>query len=1505
MDYIKKSDSIAPFPLWVKISFFVLALIKLWLVSGQTLAAIGYATYDDRMFLNLAANLLSGDWLGNYDKITLVKGPFYPIWIAITFILGIPLLLSQHLLYIAACILFLYAIKPILARSTILLVAIYVILLFNPMTFSFSIGDKVFRQSIYLTLTVFVIAASAGFLIRYANPLKNLVFWSIGFGLTLSAFWLTREEGIWIIPSILMIIGFVAIRIWKMQSPDLIKRLFLCVLPFGILFLSLGAVAGINKIYYGVFAIVEFKSTDFTAAYGALTRVKHAKWHPQVPVPKETRERIYKVSPAFAELKPFIEGNQGKSGKEAGMSLAPEDASYVSHDDIHGGWFVWVFRDAVEVAGYYKSAPLAMSYYRRLATEINKACDERKIDCWAERASLAPVWNNSYIRPLLKDILRTLVYTVRFDGFYAGSAPSLGLEDSLILFRDITREQLSPREYLHLIGWAFKPINTMSNIKFSVHNSVGEIFSDSKIVLNSGEDVYRHFLDKGKNFPGAKNSRFDIMTFCSMPGCYLHIESSGQLIERIPLDGSVKNLMTPQLYFYIDSLDRKKDLLPYQSKFANFKIRILSKIGRAYQIIIPILTGLVLIVYTTNTIHIFRKRTITGLWIINTAILIAIVNLLFIMAFINISSFPAIKPWYLSATYPLLLMFISLIFAIYKQSLNHEIKPGTIVSFFFFAGLLILIILRMDLFLPSKLFIEVKAPADDTFQVFYDSGKGYNEGDSLKIHFKGGDTFQTIRFRLPSLKIKKIRIDTGTRSGTTLIKSMCIESPFKKHCWTAQDIYKEFKPLHDISAFGIKDNLLSIESSGNDPYFEYIADFSGHQVSIHKRYFLIALIPIVISLLLLFYLRKSIAGFIEPKLSHLLLRLKYFSQYRTVIALMLFGILVIAKLHGSSLGVWDEYIKERVDPKGKSVFLGKPRAVRSDEWLVQTPMYLSQVESKGFFPVKNPNIRSEGQNMLVSYFAPVFDITLIGKPFNWGFFFLGKDRGLSWYWWSKLIALLLLSYEMCILLTNKNISLSVLGAFWISFSPFIQWWFSTQQVDLIIYAQAIIVAVWYYLTIVDRWKRLFWAAILTISTIGFILSFYPPFQVPLGYLILLFIAVIAYSYRSQIKLGKYDLVIFIIAFLIISTSLYSFISQSKDAVKLVMGTVYPGQRFVNGGGYDMNFLQLYLINWRLPFKAVNFSNSCELSSFLNFLPAVFIVFLKTYRLGDKLGKYLGFTLICYILFQLSWLFLRYPDWFAFYSAYSRVTENRLQEIMGLPAIYLSIWTFSLLSSHKPIKISKAIVVSLFISVLYFYSMKHTPMFDYMKSGNTFLTILFFFILNCFFLLGNKRIFGILMVLFIIVAGMTINPLSRGTGAIYNKVIAQKVLEIEHKNPGQKWAGVNSIVLGNYLVALGLKSMNSVHYYPDLNMWRLLDPEGRYAHVYNRYAHVQIQLADKTTHFELNQPDLFTVFIKPEYLIRRGVRYVVSNGKIPFENTRIKEIDRVEGDDLYIYELGWR
>ncbi len=119
--------------LWLAIAL-VLTFLKLWLTRGQGLYAIGANGREDRLFLELAHSLVHGNWLGPYNNLTLAQGPFYPLFIAAAFGLGVPLFLAQQAFYATACAWFARALRPAVASAGARC-AIYLLLLWNPMTF--------------------------------------------------------------------------------------------------------------------------------------------------------------------------------------------------------------------------------------------------------------------------------------------------------------------------------------------------------------------------------------------------------------------------------------------------------------------------------------------------------------------------------------------------------------------------------------------------------------------------------------------------------------------------------------------------------------------------------------------------------------------------------------------------------------------------------------------------------------------------------------------------------------------------------------------------------------------------------------------------------------------------------------------------------------------------------------------------------------------------------------------------------------------------------------------------------------------------------------------------------------------------------------------------------------------------------------------------------------------------------------------------------------------------
>lgn len=299
-------------------------------------------------------------------------------------------------------------------------------------------------------------------------------------------------------------------------------------------------------------------------------------------------------------------------------------------------------------------------------------------------------------------------------------------------------------------------------------------------------------------------------------------------------------------------------------------------------------------------------------------------------------------------------------------------------------------------------------------------------------------------------------------------------------------------------------------------------------------------------------------------------------RFRYLIALVIFIVLVLAQVNGSSIGIWNQIFHTP-----STVVAGKPRAIRSDEWRVQTPYFLSQ-QSSGY-SVVNPNVSTSGQNMILSYGSPVWDISTLAKPLNWGFLLFGPSYGLAWYWNMKILLLILLSYELCMILTKRNMLISAMGAFWIAFSPAVQWWFMQHVCDIVFYMEAMVVTFYYFFYFHERFRiKIGFALLFGLSCVGYVLTIYPGIQIPLGYLALLLMILILLDFRKKIPLKISDVLIAAGTAAFIIIMLVHVFLISKDAILATLNTSYPGKRISNGGeGFSFSFYA-FLTNLFLP-----------------------------------------------------------------------------------------------------------------------------------------------------------------------------------------------------------------------------------------------------------------------------------------------------------------------------------
>lgn len=458
--------------LWLAAGLGLTAL-KLWLSRGQGVYAIGSAGHDDRLFIELAQHLVRGEWLGPYNELTLAKGPFYPLFIAAAFLAGVPLFLAQHAFYAAACGIFTRALRPAVTSAGVRF-ALFALLLWNPMTYDAPAMGRVLRQHVYGPLALMIFAGLIALALRRDEPARRQWPWALLTGLAAGAFYLTREEVAWLLPGVLLLGGAVLWGGWRPAVFPWRRTGGMLALAAAAATVPVLAVCALNRSHYGWFGTCEFRATEFQNAYGAMLRVRTGPDLPYVPITREARSAMAAASPAFAELEAQFDGGlaRGWAGASEFLTRLPPEQG-----QIGGGWMIWAVREAVARAGHARSAGEALAFYARLADELNQACDQGRLPAGPPRRGFLPPWREEQTPRFIRACRDFADFVVRFSRFSGRPPPSTGSPEELQLFRDLTRERLSPpageldvvgaKRYLlnlakanalHAIGKALRPV---------------------------------------------------------------------------------------------------------------------------------------------------------------------------------------------------------------------------------------------------------------------------------------------------------------------------------------------------------------------------------------------------------------------------------------------------------------------------------------------------------------------------------------------------------------------------------------------------------------------------------------------------------------------------------------------------------------------------------------------------------------------------------------------------------------------------------------------------------------------------------------------------------------------------------------------------------------------------------------------------------------------------------------------------------------------------------------
>lgn len=605
-------------------------------------------------------------------------------------------------------------------------------------------------------------------------------------------------------------------------------------------------------------------------------------------------------------------------------------------------------------------------------------------------------------------------------------------------------------------------------------------------------------------------------------------------------------------------------------------------------------------------------------------------------------------------------------------------------------------------------------------------------------------------------------------------------------------------------------------------------------------------------------------------------------EYRYLIAITLFVLCVWLKLNGSSIAMWSQYINTGESINSGLVF-GMPRAIRSDEWALYTPMALSQYHNlSGSFPYFSDTVRAASTDVFLVYGQPVKDIAIIFRPFQIGYLFLDPGRGLSFFWYGRLIALFMVTFEFGMLITKSKKRLSFILSMLISLSPIIQWWFSINGlVEMIIFGQLALIIINKYIKEANYIKKSFYMIVLVVCAGGYILTFYPSWQISLFYVFLAVFIWIIWDNYGKIKLSYKDFIIIIFGIILLSISMLHVLIKSQDTINIIMNTAYPGNRFETGGGEIKRFFN-YAVNMFLPYKSSGLpTNMCEMAVFMDFFPLGIILAIIVMFIEKNKDKLLIVLLSCDLLLTM-WCIIPFPKILAKLSLLSNSQPGRAFVAVGFINLLVLIRAIALKE-----KILNKKIVAVITGIMAFVIVISAKLSyrDYFNKKMMLISFVFLCGTYIFFTAyESKKIRSmgtILCICLICISGAMVNPIQKGVEVIYQSSLINAISDINKDEPG-KWIaeGMNYPQI-NYPIMAGASTINSTNVYPDLERWRKFDLDGVNDNIYNRYAHINIYLNNQntTTFIEGEAPDTFSINLNVKDLKELDVKYIFTQNNI--------------------------
>lgn len=783
---------------------------------------------------------------------------------------------------------------------------------------------------------------------------------------------------------------------------------------------------------------------------------------------------------------------------------------------------------------------------------------------------------------------------------------------------------------------------------------------------------------------------------------------------------------------------------------------------------------------------------------------------------------------------------------------------------------------------PFAVVAEIKTDAPAQLELRYNGGRGLRQEGTVILKPTG--EFIRVRFPIDVNSAQDLRLVNFGFGRSLDLRSLTLKplgGP-AQHL-TAADLSPNIPNTTNTQIRQLGE-VIHVESSGTGPLVLHMSGVSRLQASriasLLQWIFVVPLAGAALALVCALREKRKVQSDHSPPTGVPDARRSRLRM--VVIGTLVFGYFAFSflGLNGSSTALWRYYADRQMPDAG--VLLGSPQGIRSDEWMLQTPWIFSQALRTPAFSSSNPNIGGDVTPLVAN--LPVRHWSTLFRPQMWPFFLLSPERAFAFYWNFKTFGLLLGALLFFGVLTGGKTLIDLAGALFLTFSPFVQWWFSTpaclpEMLAMFFFGGWLSAIVYRGRA---RWQVAIAAVGLIVAIENFIFCCYPRFQVPLAYLAaaLLVAGLITSKQRDELRTFRLCCMSLVLTGVTLVT--WRWWGDVAEIVRITSLLSYPGQVRFTGGGFEWNrffdpFLEFSMTGDRFPERL---ENACEAAGFLFIAP-----FLAARVIRDAVRGRADWMLIvplAVIGVTIFYMTVGIPMWLAKISGWTLVYSGRANLVVGVGTSMVLIRYLARSPRGESSSLTRLCIFGgCFLLLLPLLKLTNVRMGHFETPSTVIATALF--VAAIALCIWMRSVVGTCLLLVVpqLYTCALINPITQGIPGITQSPLLHWLAGAQKSTPEGKWIVLGDTLraqlLPNFIKAAGFDVLGGTRCSPDYAMMQILDPAKQFVALWDRYAWIRFKQANVDAPVLEATPELaydIKIPLSADLLDRLGVKNVL-------------------------------